>query len=545
MSTGLGECQSTTIAREVGKRHDDQHMSVVFSTYHSIDVISQAQLEHGLAEFDLIICDEAHRTTGATYGNDDDSAFVKVHDQTVVKGKKRVYMTATPRVYGVQATAKAEKEDIVLYSMDRPEFFGETLHTLTFSEAVHGLGILCDYKVIVLTISEDDVSRALQKTFADENNSLRVDDAAKIVGCWRALSKQDTQADLSFDPDPMRRAVAFCQVIEAKKGGKTHKVSSKNIASMFQAVVDEYRQSLIELNPEHPDVVSQLICEAEHVDGGMTATQKEVKLDWLKADTPENTCRVLSNVRCLSEGVDVPALDAVLFLSPRNSQVDVVQSVGRVMRKPRNSNKKLGYVILPVVIPSGVSPEVALNDNKTYKVVWEVLQALRSHDDRFDAMINKLDLAGQDTAKMEVIAITNTLPVKQIKPVDNSAAAVKKRSAATRAKGGTSIGEAQAAASQKEMDFAVGEIEKAIIAKVVQKCGNRLYWDDWASDIAKIAQTHISRIAVSVLVKNPNAAKNGQVHFCDIGDYLTREQKLEKIVEYRPRLYKRFFGIDD
>ena len=388
---------SKTLAREVSKRYDAQHMSVVFSTYHSIDVISQAQLQHGLTEFDLIICDEAHRTTGATYGDDDDSAFVKVHDQTVVKGKKRIYMTATPRVYGVQATAKAEKEDIVLYSMDRPEYFGETLHTLTFSEAV-SRGILCDYKVTVLTISEDDVSRALQKSLADENNSLRVDDAAKIVGCWRALSKQDTQADLSFDPEPMRRAVAFCQVIEAKSKGKVHKVSSKNIASMFQAVVDEYRQSLIELNPEHPDVVSQLICEAEHVDGGMTATQKEAKLDWLKAETPENTCRVLSNVRCLSEGVDVPALDAVLFLSPRNSQVDVVQSVGRVMRKPRNSNKKLGYVILPVVIPSGVSPEVALNDNKTYRVVWEVLQALRSHDDRFDAMINKLDLAGQDRA---------------------------------------------------------------------------------------------------------------------------------------------------
>ena len=529
--------QSSTIAREVSKRHDDQHMSVVFSTYHSIDVISQAQLQHGLAEFDLIICDEAHRTTGATYGNDDDSAFVKVHDQTVVKGKKRVYMTATPRVYGVQATAKAEKEDIVLYSMDRPEFFGETLHTLTFSEAVHGLGILCDYKVIVLTISEDEVSRALQKSLADENNSLRVDDAAKIVGCWRALSKQDTQADLSFDPDPMRRAVAFCQVIEAKKGGKTHKVSSKNIASMFQAVVDEYRQSLIELNPEHPDVVSQLICEAEHVDGGMTATQKEVKLDWLKADTPENTCRVLSNVRCLSEGVDVPALDAVLFLSPRNSQVDVVQSVGRVMRKPRNSNKKLGYVILPVVIPSGVTPEVALNDNKTYKVVWEVLQALRSHDDRFDAMINKLDLAGQDTAKMEVIAITNTLPVKQIKPVDNSAAAVKKRSAATRAKGGTSIGEAQAAASQKEMDFAVGEIEKAIIAKVVQKCGNRLYWDDWANDIAKIAQTHISRITAIIETPSNTAeikAFNGFLKELqdDLNDSITRDEAIEMLAQH-------------
>ena len=528
---------SITIAREVSKRHDAQHMSVVFSTYHSIDVISQAQLQHGLAEFDLIVCDEAHRTTGATYGNDDDSAFVKVHDQTVVKGKKRVYMTATPRVYGVQATAKAEKEDIVLYSMDRAEYFGETLHTLTFSEAVHGLGILCDYKVVVLTINEDDVSRALQRTLADENNSLRVDDAAKIVGCWRALSKQDTQEDLSFDPEPMRRAVAFCQVIEAKTNGKTHKVSSKNIASMFQAVVDEYRESLIALNPEHPDVVSQLICEAEHVDGGMTATQKEVKLDWLKAELPDNTCRVLSNVRCLSEGVDVPALDAVLFLSPRNSQVDVVQSVGRVMRKPRNSNKKLGYVILPVVIPSGVSPEVALHDNKTYKVVWEVLQALRSHDDRFDAMINKLDLAGQDTAKMEVIAITNTLPVKQAKPVDNSAAAVKKRGAANRAKGGTAIGEVEAAAKQKEMDFAVGEIEKAIIAKVVQKCGNRLYWDDWANDIAKIAQTHISRIT-AIIETHTNTTEirsfNGFLKELqdDLNDSITREEAIEMLAQH-------------
>lgn len=528
---------SSTIARELGKRHDVQHMSVVFSTYHSIDVISQAQLQHGLAEFDLIICDEAHRTTGATYGDDDDSAFVKVHDQTVVRGKKRVYMTATPRVYGVQATAKAEKEDIVLYSMDRPEYFGETLHTLTFSEAVHGLGILCDYKVMVLTISEDDVSRALQRALADENNSLRVDDAAKIVGCWRALSKQDTQADLSFDPEPMRRAVAFCQVIEAKSKGKLHKVSSKNIAAMFQAVVDEYRQSLIELNPNHPDVVSQLVCEAEHVDGGMTATQKEVKLDWLKAETPENTCRVLSNVRCLSEGVDVPALDAVLFLSPRNSQVDVVQSVGRVMRKPRNSNKKLGYVILPVVIPSGVSPEVALNDNKTYKVVWEVLQALRSHDDRFDAMINKLDLAGQDKSKMEVIAITNTLPVKQVKPTDNSTAAVKKRSAANRAKGGTAIGEVEAAAKQKEMDFAVGEIEKSIIAKVVQKCGNRLYWDDWANDIAKIAQTHISRITAIIETPSNTTEIKAFKGFLkelqdDLNDSITREEAIEMLAQH-------------
>jgi len=527
---------SKTLAREVEKRHDAKHMSVVFSTYHSIDVISQAQLQQGLAEFDLIVCDEAHRTTGATFGDDDDSAFVKVHDQTVIKGKKRVYMTATPRVYGVQATAKAEKEDIVLYSMDRTEYFGETLHTLTFSEAVHGLGILCDYKVIVLTISEDHINKNLQRLLADENNSLRVDDAAKIVGCWRALSKQDTQHDLSFDPEPMRRAVAFCQVIEAKKGGKVHKVSSKNIASMFQAVVDEYRNTLIAENPEHPEAISKLICEAEHVDGGMSASQKEAKLDWLKAELPQDTCRVLSNVRCLSEGVDVPALDAVLFLTPRNSQVDVVQSVGRVMRKPRNSNKKLGYVILPVVIPAGIEPEAALNDNKTYKVVWEVLQALRSHDDRFDAMINKLDLAGQDRSKMEVIAVTDNITIKAKNP-EGGTAAVKKRQAANKAKGGSSIGTAVETATQKEIDFHVGEIEKAIVAKVVAKCGNRLYWDEWAADIARIAQTHISRITAIVDTPANKAeikAFNGFLKELqdDLNDSITRDEAIEMLAQH-------------
>ena len=225
------------LAHEVAKRHDVKHLSVVFSTYHSIDVISKAQQQHELPEFDLIICDEAHRTTGASFDGDDESAFVKVHNQKIIAGAKRVYMTATPRVYGVPARVKAETENIALYSMDNTEHFGETLHTLSFSEAVHGLGILCDYKVIVLTVSEDHISANLQGLLADENNNLRVDDAAKIVGCWRALSKLDTQEDLSHDPAPMQRAVAFCQVIEITKGAKTRKVSSKNIASMFQAVV--------------------------------------------------------------------------------------------------------------------------------------------------------------------------------------------------------------------------------------------------------------------------------------------------------------------
>ncbi|MCB6185089.1 DEAD/DEAH box helicase family protein [Leeia sp. TBRC 13508] len=528
---------ATTNAKQLAKaflsREDSEHMSVVFSTYHSIETISEAQKLHQLPEFDLIVCDEAHRTTGATFEGEEESNFVKIHNSDFIKGTKRVYMTATPRVYGVQAKAKAENDSIELYSMDKPEYFGETLHTITFSEAVHNLQVLCDYKVIVLTISEDHISKSLQKLLADEDNSLRVADAAKIVGCWRALSKMDSQEDLEFDPEPMKRAVAFAQVIELNQGSRTHKVSSKHIAAMFQKVVDAYREEL-KNDFDTPDEISNLMCEARHVDGGMGAGEKNQALDWLKAETPESTCRILSNVRCLSEGVDVPALDAVLFLTPRNSQVDVVQSVGRVMRKDPKGKKKLGYVILPVVIPAGVTPEEALNDNKTYKVVWEVLQALRSHDDRFDAMINKLDLTGQDPAKMEVIAVTDNINRRSKSAKDDQ-----KKGKNTDSLGKSSKKKGKDTGGDKQLELAMefGEIERAIIAKVVQKVGNRLYWDEWASDIARIAQTHISRITAILDTPENTAEIAAFDQFLDeiqddLNDSITRAEAIEMLAQH-------------
>ena len=514
---------ASKLARAVKIRHDDQHMSVVFSTYHSIDVISQSQNEFDLADFDLIICDEAHRTTGSTFEGDDESHFVKVHDADYLKSFKRLYMTATPRIYGVSAKASMEKGEVTLCSMDDQKLFGRDMHVITFSEAVKR-DLLVDYKVIVLTVDAEHVSSRLQNLLKDENNTIKVDDAAKIVGCWKALSKHGVTEGIEDDLEPMRRAVAFCQVIEPHQKTNTHKVSSKQIAGMFQAVVEEYQK----MEEDH----GTLVCEAEHVDGSMNASQKEEKLTWLKAKPSENSCRILSNVRCLSEGVDVPALDAVLFLTPRNSQVDVVQSVGRVMRKA-GPNKKRGYVILPVVIPTGMKPHEALNDNKTYRVVWEVLQALRSHDDRFDAMINKLDLVGKDNSKMEIIAVTDKVQRKQKKT--NSG---KQRNKA-KAKG-HSIGEAATGYKkpvQFAFDFEVGEIERALYAKVVQKCGNRHHWEDWANDIAKIANTHILRI--STIVNDPNNKKEvsafngfaGELRD-DLNDAITNEEVIEMLAQH-------------
>lgn len=529
--------EPSRLALEMGKRHDVDHMSVVFSTYHSIDVISRAQKEFGLPPFDLVICDEAHRTTGATFDDQDESAFVRVHDQGYLAAAKRLYMTATPRIYGEQAKASAEKDNVALCSMDDVSLYGHELHVITFSEAVKR-GLLVDYKVIVLAVEETHVNRRLQKLLSDENNQVKVDDAAKIVGCWKALSKQGLAESLTGDEQPMQRAVAFCQVIEVAKGAKTHKTSSKNIAGMFKAVVEAYKESVEDDEDAQEEASIKLACEAEHVDGGMNASLKEQKLSWLKAEPPESTCRILSNVRCLSEGVDVPALDAVLFLTPRNSQVDVVQSVGRVMRNA--PGKKRGYIVLPVVIPAGVEPHDALNDNKTYKVVWQVLQALRSHDDRFDAMVNKLDLIGRDPTKMEVIAVTDKIQRKVKAATGDDQEKAKRSKLAKKAKGGSSIGAAVPGQPQPEqgaLEFEIGEIERAMYAKLVEKVGNRHHWEDWANDIAKIARTHIDRI--EALLENPANTKEREAFTSfaaelrdDLNDSITDGEIVEMLAQH-------------
>lgn len=519
---------STTNAKSLANTlktlHDDEHMTVVYSTYHSINVLSDAQMSHNIGEFDLIICDEAHRTTGATFDGEDESAFVMVHSNDNIMAKKRLYMTATPRIYSEDAKST---ESVQLCSMDDESLFGRELHVINFSRAV-ALNLLVDYKVIVLSVEESVINRRLQSLISDENNELNVDDAAKIVGCWKALAKQG----LSDSDDPMRRAVAFCQVIGTDYKGKGHKVSSKLIAEMFSEVVKTYQEAEYEAikkedpNAEIPNSL-KLACECRHVDGSMNASEKQAKLDWLKQDLEDNTCHILSNVRCLSEGVDVPALDAVMFLTPRQSQVDVVQSVGRVMRKA--PGKERGYVILPVVVPAGMDPADALNDNKVYQVVWQVLNALRSHDDSFDAMINKLEFNGRDTSKMEVIAITDKV---QKRTPSTSKGAGKK------AKGGRSIGKgATAQPEQMTMDFEIGEIERALYAKVVKKCGNRHHWEDWANDVAKIANTHIDRI--EAILEDPSFEKEHKAFHAfanelrdDLNSSITDEEVVEMLAQH-------------
>lgn len=496
--------------------HPDLRMTVVFSTYQSIQTISEAQKKFGLPEFDLIICDEAHRTTGAKFEGEEESNFIKVHNQDFIRGKKRLYMTATPRIYGDAAKTKAGEASVELCSMNDVSLYGEVLFQRGFSWAVQN-GLLTDYKVVVLAVDEAVVSAGVQNRLADEHSELVLDDATKIIGCYKALTKEDLKQDVTTDPLPMKRALAFCKDIK----------SSKLITDEFSKVLDEYLTSGNVMDG-FPAEKYKLQCELEHVDGTFNAKARNERLNWLKEDTDESTCRILSNARCLSEGVDVPALDAIMFLHPRKSQIDVVQSVGRVMR--RAPGKKMGYVILPVGIPAGVEPEEALNNNEKYRVVWQILNALRAHDDRFDATINKMDLGVDVSKHIEIVAVTNDLPNRN-KP-ERTGLRIGQGSSAEEREDltGVSISE------PVQTSFVFDEISRAILARIVKKCGRRSYWEDWATDIGKVAQTHITRI--KALVEQPGSEERKAFEEFiaelrdDLNDSITEEEAIEMLAQH-------------
>ena len=495
-------------------------MVVVFSTYHSIQVIGDAQKHHGLADFNLIICDEAHRTTGVNLSEQEKTHFTKVHYQEEVRGDKRIYMTATPRIFGDEAKSKAGDASVELCSMDDIDLYGEVLFERGFSWAVKEK-LLSDYKVVVLVIDEAEVSATVQKRLADENSQLKLDDATKIIGCYKALTGQGFHdSETVSEVKPVRRALAFCNTIK----------NSKLLRDEFTSVIDEYRESVAQrgTDAEQAHLAQPWQCAIRHVDGSFGAHARTHELNWLKADA-EDKCRILTNVRCLSEGVDVPALDAILFLHPRNSQVDVVQSVGRVMRIAQG--KELGYVILPVVIPAGMDAEQALDQNEPYRVVWQILNALRAHDEELDADINRIEL-GEISSKIEVIAVSYQLPStgkeKQPNPKIGDGNGPGDG-------GGTDLPSPKLPGNG-QLSLSFDEVTRAIMAKIVKKCGTRTYWENWAGDIARIAQTHIARI--TSLVEDPDSEAGTSFSAFltelrdDLNEAVTQDDAIEMLAQH-------------
>lgn len=481
-----------SIARQLKQYRSHDGLTVVFSTYQSIEAIKAAQDETlketggSYGTFDLIVCDEAHRTTGVKLSDRDESNFTKIHDASYIKGNKRLYMTATPRLYGSSAKIKASEKDAILCSMDDEKLYGQEFFRVNFSYAVEH-GLLTDYKVLVLTVNEDDLPGDILKDIKDPNNTeLNFDDTSKLIGVINGLSKiirGDNHVTWDNDPCVMHRAIAFCSSI----GNAASPGTSVNTSQVLPRICEKYRDTLDIEEREHVVEVS-----ARHIDGSMNSQTRNEQLAWLAEDNiGENECRVLTNVRCLSEGIDVPALDAVLFLSSRNSQVDVVQSVGRVMRnfrKGQPDEKKYGYIIIPIVVPSDVKPEDALDNNVYFSTVWNILNALRSHDDHFNAEVQKIALNKNKASKVVVggpgighNAMTDGQDSQDAQQIENAEVA-------------------------RQLEIRFGEMQSGIYAKLVEKCGDRLYWENWSKKVGLIARKFIERI--SKLVENVPSLKS-------------------------------------
>ncbi len=467
------------------KAQKENKRFIIFSTYQSALRIKEAQ-EAGLGEIDLIICDEAHRTVGAMYSSnerDDKNAFTLCHSDEHIKAKKRLYMTATPKVYSESSKAKAKESDNVIYSMDDAEIFGEEIYTLNFSKAI-ALDLLTDYKVIILAVRKENLSgvtNSVNKKISQlkaegtklDKKLINNEFVCKIIGTHKGLAKQDLIAlndknkedhnlQNQYDTAPSQRAINFCKSIQ----------TSKNIKDSFETIMECYDEELKKKS------FKNLKISIDHIDGTMNCKDRLEKLEELNQFEP-NTCKVLSNARCLSEGVDVPALDSIVFFDGKSAMVDIIQAVGRVMRKAKH--KKRGYIILPIALEESEIENLdeAVN-NTNFKNIWKVIKALRSHDPSLvdeATFKEKIKIFGSDDA--------SNLDDEEELQKDKTEQSDPKQ-------------------AQKTLFDAIllQDLADAMYNVMPTKLGDRNYWENFTKKTGNIARTLNNRLKM-IFEKNP------------------------------------------
>lgn len=324
---------------------------VVFSTYQSSAIVALAQTDTSIPAFDLIIADEAHRCAGIV-----DGSFTTVLDDTQIRGSKRLFATATPRTYASNIKKAAEERGVEVVGMDDVSQFGHVLYALPFGQAI-ARNLLTDYRVIIIgvddpTIAEWITNRDLVTT--DSGLETDTESLAAQIGVLKAIKDYDLKRVISFH-NRVKRAEAF----------------TTELQEVMQWIGDEHRPSGT--------------LRTDYVSGDMPANRRKIKLDQLKGLSNDER-GVLSNARCLSEGVDVPSLDGVAFVDPRSSQVDIIQAVGRAIRL--SPDKKIGTIILPVFIAAGQDAAEAI-EASNFKPIWGVLNALKAHDDELAAELDQ------------------------------------------------------------------------------------------------------------------------------------------------------------
>ena len=467
-------------------------LTVVFSTYQSMKAIVKAQEKAGTA-FDLILCDEAHRTAGIEQGSMEDmSPFMLVHDE--VDTKKRLYMTATPKIYGSAVRTKVARNDARPYSMDDESKFGPLLYEMGFAAAIDR-GLLSDYKVVVLGVDERYGGRALQNMIntTTESGDINLTDAARMLGLYRILNEPDQDIDMP----PLQTAIVYTNRVR----------DSKSFANTFDKLA-------MQVSDE-----GGLRCSATHVDGTQNASVRASALQHLRDSASDpGECRILSNAKCLSEGVDVPTLDAVCFMNPKSSKVGIVQAVGRVMRKV--DGKDYGYVILPIGIPPNEKAETILDNHNVFDMVWNVLNAMRSHDANMDVEVNTADLRKKMIDKVKVFGVDREGKIRK--------------------------------AGDDPKTYPLGELDvnaDALYAKIVEEVGDRRYLEYWAKDVATVVARLQERIGLAIT--NNTARKKFDLFMKGlrdiINDSITESDGIDMLAQHMVtrRIFDALFGSDD
>ena len=470
-------------------KRDSEKMTVVFSTYQSMEKVAEAQKVAG-EPFDLVLCDEAHRTTGVEREDGDKSAFLAVHD---IDAKKQLYMTATSKIYPRAAKTRAERANARPYSMDDPAIFGNEFYRLDFSDAIRK-DLLSDYKVIVLGVDERYGGKALQELVntTSDAGDINLTDAARMLGLYRILESPD----VSNDVRSLQTAIVYTNRIR----------DSMTFANTFNKLTLKANPGMV------------FSCDATHVDGKQNASVRANALQWLRDsnDNP-NECRILSNARCLSEGVDVPSLDAICFLNPKSSQVEIVQAVGRVMRK--SPGKDYGYVVIPIGIPPNEKSETVLDNNNVFDMVWNILRAMRSHDGRLDIEANMADLRKKMINNVKIIGIDRE---GRIRP------------------------------QQEPQTFSLGELDvpaDALYSKIVEEVGDRRYLEHWARDVKDVVERLHERIRI--VISNDAAGKKFNAFMCGlheiINNSLTDNEGIDMLAQHlvTRRIFNALFDSDN
>ena len=387
---GAVTTNAAEIAQWIQAGKDTPQISVIFGTYQSGHRIAEA-LQSGGASASVLIADEAHRTAGLRRKRKDDDNkrlrdFTLCHDNNAFPAKYRVYQTATPRIYDTRKLNRNNDKpgDWIVRTMDDETIFGVELYRKSYIEAVQN-GWLSDYRIIAIGVNDDEAykeaNRLAQNTKSKGRRQLTTVDYLQGLAFALAMGGA-TQAPAAAADDaaqnngvPIKSCIAFMNTVD----------KSKNMAEDLQtAAVKDWVQDWLSKNAPDGAPKDAAAYSLEHLDASSNVTARDNAKKKL-ADATESHPYGIINVGIFGEGTDSPELNAVAFLEARRSPIDVIQAVGRAMRKTRD--KQLGYIICPIRIPPNADPESWLSTSDTnegWQELGQILLALRAHDQRIE-----------------------------------------------------------------------------------------------------------------------------------------------------------------